>query len=183
MARPEADGAARGRWRGPRPIEPVQAVQSVSVHTARRFFLVLAVTVTVVGAIGSSAVFEHHASVVQSHRAPVGDSRPSTMARLCTAGQRCAPTVPVTASGPVGLSGALAFVGVGALLLAVASRVVATARGSSGWIRFLQGSSDLPSRVWLSGPEPRGSGSGPLGGDRPIALDSLRVPKLRHPDL
>jgi len=85
-------------------------------------FLVLAVMVTLAGAVASIVVVEHSTAPVESHGAVVADCRAPSAAKLCLTTQRCAPAAPGMASGPVSLSGALAFVVVGFTLLADASR-------------------------------------------------------------
>jgi hypothetical protein len=104
------------------PLAPPPAVQFVPVQTARRWFLVLAVMVTLAGAVASIVVVEHTTAPVGSHGAVVANDQAPTPAKLCLATQRCVPTVPGITSGPVSLSGALAFVVVGFMLLVDASR-------------------------------------------------------------
>jgi hypothetical protein len=104
------------------PMAPAPAVQFVPVETARRLFLVLAVMVTLAGAVASIVVVEHSTAPVESHGAVVANDRVPATAQLCLVTQRCAPAAPGITSGPVSLSGALAFVVVGFLLVADASR-------------------------------------------------------------
>jgi hypothetical protein len=104
------------------PLAPAPAVQFVPVQTARRLFLVLAVLVTLAGAVASIVVVEHSTAPVESHGAVVANDQAPTSAKLCLVTQRCVPAVPGITSGPVSLSGALAFVIVGFMLLVDASR-------------------------------------------------------------
>jgi uncharacterized membrane protein HdeD (DUF308 family) len=104
------------------PMAPAPAVQFVPVLTARRLFLVLAVMVTLAGAVASIVVVEHSTAPVESHGPVVAGGQAPSPAKLCLATQRCVPAAPSMASGPVSLSGALAFVLVGFMLLADAFR-------------------------------------------------------------
>lgn len=104
------------------PLAPPLAVQFVPVQTARRWFLVLAAMMTLAGAVASVVSVEHNTAPVESHGAVVANDQAPTAVKLCVVSQRCAPTAPGITSGPVSLSGALAFVVVGFLLLVDASR-------------------------------------------------------------
>ena len=108
--------------RGPKPMAPTRAVQFVLVHTAHRLFLVLAVMVTLAGAVTSIVVVAHSTAPVERHGAVVAVGQAPTTAKLCLATQRCVPAIPGITSGPVSLSGALAFVVVGFMLVADAFR-------------------------------------------------------------
>ena len=111
-------------------MAPAPAVHFVPVLTARRLFLVLAVMVTLAGAVASIVVVEHSTARVESHGAVVANNQAPTAAKLCLITQRCVPTAPGITSGPVSLSGALAFVVVGFLLLVDASRRRRTGQAS-----------------------------------------------------
>jgi hypothetical protein len=112
------------------PLAPAPAVQFGLVQTARRLFLVLAVMVTLAGAVASVVVIEHSPAPVERHGTVVANDQAPTSGKLCLVTQRCAPTAPGITSGPVSLSGALAFVVVGFLLLVDASRRRRTGQAS-----------------------------------------------------
>jgi hypothetical protein len=93
------------------------------VDTVRRVVLVLAVTVSLAGAVASASViqFGQTSSVTHHGRVAAIGSAP-TDAKLCAISQRCASPAPNVVSGPVSLPGALAFLGAAVALLAVARR-------------------------------------------------------------
>jgi hypothetical protein len=78
------------------------------VQTVRRLLLVLAASLVLAGAFGSVVGTSPVGAVAHRATAPSTRSAPSDP-RLCTIGQRCAPSVPGNPAGPVGVPGTLGF--------------------------------------------------------------------------
>jgi len=90
------------------------------VPTVRRILLVVAALLVLAGAFGS---------VVGASAVGAADHGPATPTRstpadprLCTIGQRCAPSAPVNSSGPVSVPGTLAILVATAVLVALPRR-------------------------------------------------------------
>jgi hypothetical protein len=86
------------------------ALQFVPVQTARRLLLVVAVTLTLTGAVASGVLAQAQmTSSGAGHGAAVVDRSAPINTKLCGTGQRCAPSTPINNSGSVSWPGALTF--------------------------------------------------------------------------
>jgi hypothetical protein len=93
---------------GPRTL----TLQFVPVQTARRLLLVLAVTLTLAGAVASGVLVQPQVTSSGAHHGTIGVDRSSPInTKLCGTGQRCAPSPPSNGSGSVSWPGALTFLG------------------------------------------------------------------------
>lgn len=104
----------------PTPIARSPPLQSDAVPTVRRLLLTLAASLVLAGAFGSVVGTSPAGAGAPRHGTPSSRSVPADP-RLCTIGQRCAPSVPANPAGPVSVPGTLAFLAVSAVVVAVAS--------------------------------------------------------------